>query len=195
MRIIKIILAVGVGLYIASLVYVLSFSWKTNIPGHADAALILGAKVQLNNKPSDPLYNRTEEAVNLYKQHKVDYIIATGGIGLGPSPESAVSQKLAKAQGVPANKVLSENISHNTLENIEDAKKIASEHKIKSLIIVSDRFHVARGALVAKHFGFNPVYWDFPSEGYYPTGLLVWNYAREAAAVLYYAPKLALSKN
>ena len=195
LKTLKIIVAVVVGAYCASLIYVVSFSWRNDVPKHADGALILGAKVNLNNSPSDPLYNRTLEAVKLYKAHKVDYILATGGIGLGPSPESKISEKIAEQKGVPDNKVISEDLSHNTFENVEDVQAVAAKYKIKSLIVVSDRFHVARGVLVAKHFGFTPVYWDFPDSGYYPTSQLLWNYAREAAALLYYVPKLGLAKN
>ena len=193
MRLLKIIIAVAVGAYCAALIYILSFAWKPNIPQHADAALVLGAKVYLDNTPSDPLYQRTLTAVNLYQQHKVDYIIATGGVGLGPAPESAVSEQIAAQNGVPANKVLSEDESHDTFENIEDIQNIAQKYKIQSLIIVSDRFHVARGVFVAKHFGYGPIYWDFPNQNYYPTNLLIWDYAREAAALLYYIPKTILT--
>ncbi|MEK7075299.1 MAG: YdcF family protein, partial [Patescibacteria group bacterium] len=73
------LIAIAGALYIGALVYVLSFSIKPNIPEHADAILILGAKVNLDNSPSDPLYERTNEAVKLYAQNKADYIITTGG--------------------------------------------------------------------------------------------------------------------
>ena len=194
-KVIKILATIIIASYAASLIYVLSFAWKTNIPAHADAAVILGAKVNLDNSPSDPLYKRTLEAINLYKQGKVDYIIATGGVGLGPTPESLVSGQIEVNQGVPANKILFEDSSHTTFQNIEDIKSTADKYKIKSVVIVSDRFHVARGVLVAKYFGFNPVYWDYPNEDYYPTWLLIQNYAREAAALLYYIPMLVLNKS
>jgi|SRR5579872_678627 len=195
MKLIKILIAIAVGAYCAALIYVLSFSWRVNIPAHADAALILGAKVNLNNSPSDPLYNRTITAIALYQARKVDYIITTGGIGLGPTAESTISQKIAKQKGVPANKVLGEDESHTTFQNVEDIQTVAAKYKIQSLVIVTDRFHVARGVLVAKHFGFGPVYWDFPDDSYYPKSLLMWNYAREAAALLYYLPKIVLNQN
>ncbi len=192
-RTINIIVAVAVSLYLASFVYVLSFGMKKNVPDHADAILVLGAKVNLDNSPSDPLYERTSVAAELFQQHKADYIITTGGVGLGSIAESKIGAKVAEQEGVPHDKILPETNSHNTFQNVAEGKKIAQEKNIKSVIVTSDRFHVARGVLVAKHFGFSPVYWDFPDTNYYKNSDLARNYAREAAAILFYIPKLFLS--
>ncbi len=189
---IKIAAALCISLYIASFVYIISFASRTNIPDHADALLVLGAKVNLDNSPSDPLYERISEAAELYAQNKADYVITTGGVGLGSIAESKIGERVAEQQGVPKDKILPEAESHNTFQNIEEGRKIAKANNIKSVIVISDRFHVARGVLVAKHFGFNPVYWDYPDSGYYKTGALVRNYAREALAILFYIPKLYL---
>ncbi len=163
---------------------------KPNIPDHADALLVLGAKVNLDNSPSDPLYERTKEAALLYAQNKADYIITTGGVGLGSIAESKIGARVAEQKGVPKDKILPEVESHNTFQNIKEGKRIAKEYNINSVIVISDRFHVARGVLVARHLGFDPVYWDFPKTGYYKNSDLIRNYAREAAAILVYLPKL-----
>ncbi len=193
-RSVKVIVAAAVSLYLASFVYIVSFAMKPNIPDHADALLVLGAKVNLDNSPSDPLYERTKEAADLYAQNKADYVITTGGVGLGSIAESKIGAKVAEQKGVPKDKILPESKSHNTFQNIDEGKKIAQQYGIKSVIVISDRFHVARGVLVAKHLGFNPVYWDFPDAGYYKNSALIRNYAREAAAILVYLPKLYLNK-
>lgn len=179
-----------VAVYLASLVYVLSFSLSKSIPAHADAILILGAKVNLDNTPSEALYNRTMEAVKLFKEGRADYILTTGGIGLGDLPESKVAGKVARDSGVPADKILEEADSHNTFDSLEDIKSLANAHNVQSIIVVSDQYHVARGVLVAQHFGFDPVYWDYPKISYYKKSEIFWSYAREAAAIIAYAPKL-----
>lgn len=186
----KILAVLLISAYIASLIYILSFSWKPNVPEHADAILVLGAKVNLDNSPSDPLFQRTLAAVNLYAKNKADYIITTGGVGLGSISEAKVGAEVAVGLGVPDDKILKESNSHNTFQNIDEGRKIAEQYNIKSVIVISDRFHVARGVVVAKHFGFSPVYWDFPNSGYYPTSDLIRNYAREALALLFYLPKV-----
>ncbi len=190
---IKVSVALCISLYIASFIYIISFAYKTNIPAHADAILVLGAKVNLDNTPSNPLYERVTEAAQLYAQNKADYIITTGGVGLGSIAESKIGAKVAEQQGVPKDKILPESISHNTFQNVEQGRKIAKQYNIKSVIVISDRFHVARGVLVAKHFGFDPVYWDYPNDNYYKNSALIRNYAREALAILFYIPKLYLN--
>ncbi len=186
--------AFAAALYFSALVYILSFSLKPNIPEHADAILVLGAKVNLDNSPSDPLYERTNEAVKLYAQNKAEYIITTGGVGLGSIPEASISALVAEEKGVPKEKILKDQNSHNTFQNVDEGRKIAKEYNIKSVIVISDRYHVARGVLVARHLGFSPVYWDYPDFGYYKKELLLQNYAREAAAILFYLPKIYLTK-
>lgn len=49
---------------------------------------------------------------------------------------------------------------------------------------------LCRGVWVAKHFGFGPVYWDFPSQNYYKTSEIIRNYLREAVALVVYMPKI-----
>lgn len=190
---IKLVLGLAAGLYLASLAYILSFAWKPNVPNHADAIMVLGAKVNLDNSPSMPLYQRTLEAVALYDQNKAPYIITTGGVGLGSIAESKISAKVAEQRGVPKENILEDTKSHDTFQNVTEGRKLAEQKNIHSVIVVSDRFHVARGVLVARHLGFDPVYWDFPDLNYYPRENLIKNYAREALALIFYVPKVFFS--
>ena len=182
----------ALGLYTASLVYVLSFANEPNIPERADAALVLGAKVNLDGTPSHPLYYRTLDAVKLYNEEKIDFILLTGGVGLGPEPESEIARIIAIQNGVPAEKIIIEDKSHNTFESIKQVKKGSDEYKIKSVIVVSDRFHVARGVLVARNFGYDPVYWSYPDLRYMSKKLIIQNYIREGFAMLSYLPKVII---
>jgi uncharacterized SAM-binding protein YcdF (DUF218 family) len=195
LKIIAYIAVLCLGAYIAALVYILSFGTKENVPDHADAILVLGAKVNLDNSPSATLYNRTVEGVKLYDQDKADYIITTGGVGLGSIAEAKIAEKVAIQKGVPKDKILEDTNSHDTFQNVTEARKLADQKNIHSVIVVSDRFHVARGVLVARKIGFDPVYWDFPKANYYTRGMLIKNYAREALALIFYIPKVYFSSN
>jgi uncharacterized SAM-binding protein YcdF (DUF218 family) len=176
--------------YLTSLAYVVGFSLRDNVPQHADAALVLGAKVLLDDSPSEALYNRTLEAVNLYQQGRVTYLLTTGGLGLGPTAESSIARDIARQHGVPASQILAEGDSHTTFENVEDVQAVARQHGIRSVVVVSDQFHVARGVLVAEHFGFSPVYWAYPNIGYYSDVNIAASYLREAAALIFYLPRV-----
>jgi uncharacterized SAM-binding protein YcdF (DUF218 family) len=176
--------------YLASLIYVLSFSLSPNIPEYADAVLVLGAKVNIDNTPSVELYNRSIEGIAMVQQGRAKYIMFTGGVGLGATSESEIGLKIAVQNGIPRDRILIEEQSHSTLQNISSIKPLAEQHNIKSVIVVSDQYHVARGVLVAKKLGFEPVYWSYPNSSYLKTQRLVWHYFREAAALLVYIPKL-----
>ena len=180
-------------IFVLTLAVIFYFGHIKNVPAHADAAIVLGAKVNINNTPSDPLLNRTDEAVELYKSGLVNWIITTGGQGLGYIPESKSARGLAAKQGVPLSKILIETDSHTTYENIQDIVDTAHKHNINSVIIVSDRFHLARGVMVAKYFGFKEVYWDYPSVSSYTKKELILNYLREALAIWAYLPKMWLN--
>jgi uncharacterized SAM-binding protein YcdF (DUF218 family) len=177
-------------IYLASFIYVSSFSLKPNIPERADAVIVLGAKVNLDNTPSAELYYRSIEGVAMVQQNRAKYILFTGGVGLGKTAESVIGSKIALQNGIPRERILTENQSHNTFQNIEEIKPIAEKYGIKSVIIVSDQYHVARGVLVAKKMGFEPIFWTYPNMSYLKPKDVVWSYAREAAAMLIYYPKL-----
>jgi uncharacterized SAM-binding protein YcdF (DUF218 family) len=177
--------------YFASFIYVSSFSLRPNIPEQADAVIVLGAKVNLDNTPSAELYYRSIEGVSMLKQNRAKYILFTGGVGLGRTAESIVGSKIAMQNGISKERILTENQSHNTFQNIEEIKPIADKYGIKSVIIVSDQYHVARGVLVAKKMGFEPIYWTYPSMSYLKFKDVAWSYAREAAAMLFYYPRLS----
>jgi len=192
LKILASIIALAIFVYLGSLVSVVIFSLRKNVPDHADAVMVLGAKVNLNDTPSTALYSRTMEAVALYNQNRANYFITTGGEGLGDSPEAQISAIIAEENGVPADKIISEKESHTTFENVQDVESQAKGQGIRSVIVVSDQYHVARGVLVAKYFGFSPVYWDYPDLSYYTDSQIIWNYAREAAAVLAYLPRMII---
>jgi uncharacterized SAM-binding protein YcdF (DUF218 family) len=169
---------------------VLYFAVTKHVPAHADAAIVLGAKVNLDDTPSDPLLNRATEAAVLFKKGTVHWVMTTGGEGLGYVPESKSARAVVLHDGVPLADTLIETDSHTTYENIQDILPIAKANNITSVVIVSDRFHLARGVIVARFFGFTPVGWDYPATSSYSGKELVINYARESAALIAYVPRL-----
>ena len=71
-------------------------------------------------------------------------------------------------------------------ENIKNSKSRLP--KAKSVIIVTDKYHLARSVITAKALGFEDVYWSAP-ETEYPANQLRYYYAREVIALMAYLPK------
>lgn len=150
---------------------------------HADAIIVLGAAI---NTPA--LYNRTLEGLRLYNEGKAPVMILSGGrISDADISEAQYMQKVLKQNTDTDPNMILEQSSHNTYENIVNSK--AKVPNAKSVIIVSDEFHLARAVLTARTNGFNEVYWSYPEPTYYSKSELNRYYLRELAAMLSYIPK------
>lgn len=120
----------------------------------ADAALVLGAATW-DKRPSPVFRERLNHAVELYRSRRVGKLILTGGT---PKPgfmtEAEVGRRYALQQGVPAEALLYENTSRDTYQNLVNAKKVAADNDIGSVILVSDPYHMARALAMARDLGF-----------------------------------------
>jgi vancomycin permeability regulator SanA len=185
-RFIKVVAFLAGGVFLASLLFVVIFGQiKPKLP-KADAVIILGAAI---NTPA--LYNRSLEGLKVFESGKASLMILSGGrVSDADISEAGYMRKVILKNASTQPPLLLEEGSHSTYENLANAKALAPQ--VKSLVVVSDRFHLARGVLVAKAAGFGPVYWSSPDPGYYSFGELTFYYLREAAALLSYLPKLAL---
>jgi uncharacterized SAM-binding protein YcdF (DUF218 family) len=84
-------------------------------------------------------------------------------------------------------RLILETKSVNTFQNIHNSK--ASIPNAKSVVVVSDCYHLARPVLLAKRDGFQKVYWGAPAPTYYSDMDLTHYYVREVAGMVSYIPK------
>lgn len=166
---------------------VLGFAFYQPEAEKADAIVILGAAI---NSPA--LYNRTLAGLKLYQEEKAPVIVLSGGkIAERDISEAGYMQKVINRTATqPVNMIL-EDQSDNTYDNIKNTRKKIPD--AKSLIIVSDRFHIARAYLLARRNGFERVYWDSPQAKYYSVEEMSYYYFREMVAMIWYLPKFAFN--
>jgi uncharacterized SAM-binding protein YcdF (DUF218 family) len=102
-----------------------------------------------------PVYReRINHGIWLYENGYVDYLILTGGTGDGNAISDALAAKnYAIGMGIPDHKILIEEQSTITEENLQNAKKIMDENALETAIIVSDPLHMKRAMLMAKDYG------------------------------------------
>lgn len=187
MSIIRKILKWLVGIFIALLILdallVASFAVFSSQYQKADAIIVMGAAI---NSPA--LYNRSMEALEIYQSDFAPAMVLSGGrISDKDISEATYMQRAIQSKATkPLNLILDED-SHNTYENIRNSK--SQLPSAKSVIIVTDKFHIARSVIMAKSLGFEDVYWHAPKGEYYPRKELVYYYAREFAAMISYLPK------
>jgi len=110
----------------------------------ADAIVVLGA-AQYNGRPSPVLQARLDHALKLYRAGLAPVIVVTGGVGRGDTEsEATVGKRYLTARGVPAKAVVLEANGRSTGESMTAVAVWAAKAKVKTVILVSDPFHMAR---------------------------------------------------
>lgn len=110
----------------------------------ADAIVVLGA-AQYNGRPSPVLQARLDHALTLYRAGLAPKVMVTGGIGRGDvMSEAIVSKRYLTARGVPGSAVVLEAEGRSTGESMTAVAAWARKAGVKTVILVSDPFHMAR---------------------------------------------------
>ena len=123
------------------------------LPKHADAAVVLGAAAW-GDKPSPVFRERINHAIALYQSERVEKLIFTGGTRKEGYPsEGEVARKFALKQGIPSHDIIYETRSKDTYQNLVNTRLLIQKHKIHSVIIVSDPYHMARAVAIARDLG------------------------------------------
>ncbi len=90
----------------------------------------------------------------LYHAGYAPRLVVTGGVGESGVAEAAVMQALAVAGGVPERAVVIESRATRTLESARAVGLIGRRAGWRSVIVVSDPFHLWRSALMFAAEGF-----------------------------------------
>lgn len=124
----------------------------------ADAIIVLGAAAY-DAKPSPVFEERIRHGIDLYKRGLAPTLIFTGGYGGTGArfSESQVARRYALRQGVPEKAILIESLSRNTHDNLRQARILMQQHKLHSVIIVSDPLHMARALRISRDLGIRSV--------------------------------------
>ena len=119
----------------------------------ADAAVVLGAAAW-GNKPSPVYRERIMEALYLYKQGRVHWIIFTGGTPKeGYPPEAEVAKQFAITNKIPVRSILVDVESRSTKQNLLRAKELMGRTGIQTALLVSDPLHMKRAMTIATDIG------------------------------------------
>ncbi len=119
----------------------------------ADVAIVLGNQVHPDGTPSARLAARLDRAVELVEQGRVRWVIVSGGTGREGVPEGDAMKRYLVARGVPAASVLVDNAGVDTWATARNARTIMRGHGLKTAIVVSQYFHIARTRLAFRKHG------------------------------------------
>ncbi|MGE7694825.1 YdcF family protein [Lysinibacillus sp. NPDC094177] len=122
--------------------------------GTATYMIVLGAKVKPGGIPSLSLKNRLEEAVKYLKKYPNVKVIVSGGKGGDEDrTEASVMLKYLEDNGIDTNRILVEDQSTSTYENLLFSKELLPKGT-KEITIVSNDFHLKRAKYLAESLGF-----------------------------------------
>ncbi len=155
----------------------------------ADAALILGNRAYLDGMPNPCLTGRVDTGLTLAQQGLVSTLMMSGGRDHEDnSIEAEVMAAYAKNRGYRG-RILIEAHSSSTKENLEFSAPILSRANIKSVITVSEPYHLWRvkKLVAAGHLGhnFSISYAAAPSQCWQNWGMLSKGALREPLAIMH----------
>ena len=124
-------------------------------PQAAGAIVVMGA-AQYNGVPSPDLAARLEQAALLWHQHYAPLIMVTGSKEPGDAyTEAQASARYLASVGVPRTDIL-EAGGRDSWENLSEAAPPLIARGDTSVLVVTDKFHVARSMAIASSVGLTP---------------------------------------
>lgn len=145
----------GTALFIVVEAFIISGFFKTGEPG-LDYIIVLGAQVR-EEGPSRVLKMRLDKAYEYLAANEETIVIVSGGQGANePETEAACMKDYLVSEGIAADRILMEDKSTDTNENLSFSWKLI-EGEEKSVGIVSNNFHVFRAVKIAQKLGYHKV--------------------------------------
>lgn len=116
----------------------------------APVAIVLGAGVKPDGKPSDALADRLEQALQLYKSGKVRKLLLTGDHGTQTYDETNCMRRFVLENGVRAEDVFCDHAGFSTHDSLARARQVFG---VERAIVVTQAFHLPRALYTAKALG------------------------------------------
>jgi uncharacterized SAM-binding protein YcdF (DUF218 family) len=127
------------------------------ITGPVDLAVVLGFQLE-GNQITREYARRLLRACELYERGCVRRILVLGGrTGTSRLSEAEHGRRFLESRGVPRDRVLIEENSIHTLQNLRKARATSEELAAAPFVLVTSRYHLARSAAMASGLGLRPV--------------------------------------
>ena len=143
---------------------------------HYDAVIVLGCAVW-GDGPSPMLADRLRTAASVYKTGCADYVLVSGDSENAEDyDETGVMKAFLISEGVPESDIKCDALGLSTYET---AMRSSYLYDIKTAVVVTTEFHVARSVYDCRAFGIESVGVEAINSGYV---IQPYNYCREFVA-------------
>jgi uncharacterized SAM-binding protein YcdF (DUF218 family) len=157
----------------------------------ADMILVLGA-AEYRGRPSPVLRARLDHALELYDRGLARMVMTTGGAGGDPVfTEGGVGRAYLIAHGVPSERIVVESEAGSTVESTAMAGEIMHRMGLRSVIVVSDGYHIYRVKRMLQFRGLR-VYGSPRKEIAREPWRERWNYVKQAVGYLLWRAGVAV---
>ncbi len=108
-------------------------------------AIVFGAGLRRDGRPTTVLADRISTAVSLYQQGKVETLLMSGSSNSSGYDEAAAMRDFARQLGVPGENILIDSEGDRTYLTCSRAKDI---HSIDQALLVTQRYHLPRALIL-----------------------------------------------
>ena len=131
---------------------------RTWPPRDADCIVVLGAHVWMDGRMSNALTYRCEAALAAWERGLAGDIIVCGAQGRDePETEAAAMRRWMIERGVPEDRVIAEDRSLNTRENLRNARAIMAQRGFRTAAVCTNDYHLTRALWIARDEGVDAV--------------------------------------
>lgn len=122
-----------------------------------DVIVVMGA-AQYDGTPSPMLEERLTTALALWKDGAAPLIAVTGGkMPADRFTEAATSRRWLTDRGVPRDSIVMEDTGRSTWGSLGSLAPVLRERKIRTVVMVTTNWHVARSTHAMRELGFRVV--------------------------------------
>jgi len=152
-------------------------------PRQADVCVVLGNTVNPDGTLSRRLEQRLQAGIQVFNSGLCSKIIVSGGLGKEGHNEAEVMAQHLSNIGIPASAIIVDTEGVNTKATAQFTMRYCREHKLKSVIAVSQYYHVLRTKLALQNEGGRKITVSAP---FYFEFLDFYSVPRESLALPYY---------
>ncbi len=115
-----------------------------------DCVLVLGCLVKSDGSPSDMLFDRLTQGVELYDLGVSPKLLMSGDHGRVEYDEVNAMKRFAEDSGVPSEDIFMDHAGFSTYESMYRAKEVFGADRV---VIVTQGYHLYRAVYVARALG------------------------------------------
>jgi uncharacterized SAM-binding protein YcdF (DUF218 family) len=150
-----------------------------------DVAVVLGARVRPDGRPSVQLGDRLRGALEVWRRGEARLIVVSGGKGVEGHEEADVMAAWLEREGVPRERLVVDREGWTTWHTAENTRRLLEARGLESAMVVTSYYHVPRARLAFARVGVPRV---ATARAPYRVALRdLWSLPREVAAYAWYA--------